>query len=142
MDLPLPQRAKQLVNVVGIGTDLVEIKRIQQALARYGDAFAKRILTTKEYEIYQQHKQPAQFMAGRFALKEAVVKALGCGFRQGINWHCIEILNSPQGQPMVQLKGAAAQYSRFQIQATLSHERAYALAFVLFEPNTTIDGGE
>lgn len=120
------------MNVKGIGTDLVEIARIQRALDRHGAAFAQRILTAKEYALFCSHKQPAQFLAGRFALKEAVVKALGCGFRTGVTWQQIEILNNELGQPQVVCDGVAKKQAGIAtIHASLSHERAYAVAFVL-----------
>ena len=120
--------------ILGIGADIVEIERIEIAIKRYGVRFARRILTDVEYSIFTAHHQPGHFLAKRFAAKEAVVKALGTGFHQGISWHAIEVSNNKFGRPAVELKAAAlTAYNTMgasNIHLSLSDEKAYALAFV------------
>ena len=121
--------------ILGIGTDLVEIERIEIAMKRHGVRFVRRILTDMEYDVFTAHHQPGHFLAKRFAAKEAVVKALGTGFSQGINLHAIEVSNTKFGRPAVELKaGALTAYHTMgasNIHLSLSDEKAYALAFVV-----------
>ena len=121
--------------ILGIGTDIVEVERVAHAFKRHGARFAKRILTVSEYTIFTTHHQPSHFLAKRFAAKEALVKALGTGFRQGIDWHGIEIRNTESGKPMIELAaGALAVYHNMgasHIHLSLTDEKSYALAFVI-----------
>ncbi len=87
----------------GIGTDIIEIKRIQKAIERHGGRFLERLFTQKEREYCFQYKHPTSHFAGRFAAKEAVAKALGTGFQKEVGWQEIEILNNSDGQPLVYL---------------------------------------
>ena len=113
-----------------IGVDIIEIGRIDRAIARWNDSFLKRIYTRAELESH--HNVPS--LAARFAAKEAVMKALGTGTR-GTNWRDIEILANGDGAPAVILHGRALERSkeigiaRFYI--SLSHSREYAVAFVI-----------
>ena len=77
--------------VVGLGTDIAEIERVEKALSRSGEAFAQRILTESEFEVFQQLKQKGRYLAKRFAAKEAAVKALGTGIGYGVSWQDITI---------------------------------------------------
>ena len=86
--------------IAGIGTDIVELSRIEQALAR-GDRLARRILTPAELERFAAHTQPARYLAKRFAAKEAAVKALGTGIGVGISWQHIRVDNHPGGAPFL-----------------------------------------
>ena len=121
--------------ILGIGTDIVEIERIEIAMKRHGVRFARRILTDMEYDVFTAHHQPGHFLAKRFAAKEAVVKALGTGFSQGISLHAIEVCNTKFGRPAVELKaGALTAYNAIgasNIHLSLTDEKAYALAFVV-----------
>ncbi len=121
--------------IVGIGTDIVEIARIAKVLERRGDAFARRILTTAEYAQYLQKKDKDRFLAKRYAAKEAVVKALGTGFRQGVSWQHIEISNNSLGQPSFHLQKRAHELSQqkniYEHHLSLSDEREYVVAFVV-----------
>jgi len=116
-----------------IGTDIVEIARIERAIARWGQSFLRRIYTDLELRLY--HKKPAS-LAARFAGKEAVVKALGTQ-NSGIGWREIEILSEPGGKPSVHLYGKAqSQASSLglnRLTISLSHSREYAIAFVVCE---------
>jgi len=116
-----------------IGIDIVEIDRVEKAIARWGDGFLHRIYTTPELRLY--HNQPSS-LAARFAGKEAVIKALGKQDK-GISWKEIEILSDPNGKPLVHLYGKAQNQannlglSNFAI--SLSHSKEYAIALVAGE---------
>lgn len=92
--------------ILGIGTDLLDIRRIEKALART-PGLAARILTVAELEQFNQSKQPVNFLAKRFAAKEAVVKALGTGIGRGISWQHFEVSYDSLGRPLISLNGAA-----------------------------------
>lgn len=123
--------------IVGTGTDLVKIARIEKSLQRFGDDFAKRILTTDEFNIFLQHKNKSTYLASRFAVKEATVKALGTGFSHGIYFTQVGVKNNPAGKPELYLLGKALEtYQQKNIQkshVSITHEKDYALAFVVFE---------
>lgn len=114
-----------------VGIDLVEIERVQQSVARYGERFLKRIFTEKERTDVQDH--PAS-LAARFAAKEAVAKALGCGIGE-VGWQEIEIRRGPSGEPLLQLHGRAqAMADELQLRywaVSLSHTRSLATAVVV-----------
>lgn len=118
----------------GIGTDIVAIARIEQALARQQQRFIRRILTPNEQARCPEQQQAA-WVAKRFASKEAVVKALGTGFQTGIGFHDIETGHDAFGRPTVCLQGAALARMQalqaHQIDLSLSDERDYAVAFVV-----------
>lgn len=118
------------VSKTAVGVDIIEIGRIKQAVSRWQDSFLNRIYTHSELEVSRNISS----LAARFAAKEAVMKALGTGFR-GVSWREIEILNDADGAPSVRLLGRALQRSgelglaRFEI--SLSHSRKYAIAMVM-----------
>ncbi len=119
----------------GIGIDIIEIERIAKALERHGEQFRRRLFTPTERQKEAILSPPALAIhyAGRFAAKEAVVKALGTGFH-GIDWHDIEILSDPQGKPTVQL--APELVTRFEnpiLLVTISHSKIHATAFCLWQ---------
>lgn len=93
--------------ILGIGNDLADSRRFEQSLQRIGDRLAQRILSDHEYAGFCAAGQPAVFLAKRFAVKEAVAKALGTGFRQGVSWRDISLHHTELGQPDVRLSGAA-----------------------------------
>lgn len=123
--------------IAGIGSDIARIERFVRAVRRHGPRFAQRILGPDEHAVWLEKSQPAAFLAKRFAAKEAFVKALGLGLRQGIQWSDIQVLNDALGKPYFQLSGEAER----QIQTagitashiTLSDEADYAVAFVVLE---------
>lgn len=118
----------------GVGTDIIEIERIEKSIERYGSKFLDRIFSAEEQEYCLRHKESARHFAGRFAGKEAVVKSLGTGFRDGIGWLDIEILNDPQGKPMVLLSNELREtFSHPRIHLSISHCRTYATAFAVSE---------
>lgn len=118
--------------ILGIGTDIVEIERIRGMIERHGDHFVQRCYTPAEIEYSMRHRDSAIRFAGRWAAKEAVVKALGTGFVQGITFHDVEIIALHTGQPTVRLSGEAARIASEQsiteIMITISHAHEYATA--------------
>lgn len=116
-----------------VGVDIIEIARIERAIARWGERFLRRIYTEREIELYQNR---VAALAARFAAKEATMKALGTGTEE-VGWQEVETIPNPRGQPVVYLHG------RFQSRAeeiglkglaiSLSHSREYAIASVIGE---------
>ncbi|MGL5799891.1 MAG: holo-ACP synthase [Plesiomonas sp.] len=123
--------------VCGLGTDIVEIARIDAVVNRSGERLAQRILTPYELTLYQASTQPVRFLAKRFAVKEAAAKALGTGFRGGIAFNQIEVRTDSLGKPCLYwyadadkqraLLGAVNSY------VTIADEKHYAVATVLLE---------
>ncbi len=112
-----------------LGSDIIEVSRIQANLDRYGQRFLDRLFTPVEQEYCLKYREPARHFAGRFAAKEAVVKALGTGISQEISWLDIEIVNNSRGKPLVKLSDKAnATFSHPNIELTISHCRDYAMA--------------
>ena len=123
--------------VIGIGTDLIEIARIEQSIARFGDRFLERVFTPAEMLYCLRKKNAAESFAARFAAKEAGAKALGTGISHGISWLELEVLREPTGKPTLVLTGRAAarahSLSVTRISLSLTHSRTTALAIVLME---------
>lgn len=123
--------------IVGIGTDIAEIERIEKALARSGENFARRILSDSEWEQFHQLKQQGRFLAKRFAAKEAASKALGTGIAQGVSFQDFTITHDELGKPLLNLTGKAAllatQLQVASIHLSISDERHYAMATVILE---------
>jgi holo-[acyl-carrier protein] synthase len=111
--------------VRGIGTDILEVARIEKILEKYGSRFLQKYFTPQEQEYCLKHHIPARQLAGRFAAKEAVAKALGSGFGDTLSFLDIEILNDPLGKPVVYLTG---HHSHEKILLSISHCHAYATA--------------
>jgi holo-[acyl-carrier protein] synthase len=122
--------------IVGLGTDIVEISRIEQSLTR-SPRLVQRVLTETEQAIYQQHAQPARYFAKRFAAKEAAAKALGTGIGRGISFQHFEISNDEHGRPrLLLLAQAATLAAAMGVQRSwlsITDEQAYASATVIFE---------
>lgn len=123
--------------VTGIGVDIVEIKRFQRMVDRFGDRIAKRLLTTREFTQYQQRNNSLSFLAARFAAKEAASKALGTGIAKGIGFHMIEVVNNESGKPDLLFHDLALelieQRSIHRCLLSLSDEKNYAVAMVVLE---------
>lgn len=118
----------------GIGTDIIEVKRIEESIERFGQRFLDRIFSYDEQAYCLHHRDAARHFAGRFAAKEAIVKALGTGFRNGIGWLDIEVKNDPHGKPVVQLSSDLQErFDSPRIHLSISHGRDYATAFALWE---------
>lgn len=121
----------------GIGVDIVNISRIEQAVARWGSRFLKRIFTSAEIERCEKRARPAQCLAARFAAKEAFAKALGLGMREGLRWRDIEVVQDHLGKPSLQLHNQAQKLMEA-VEAnrtwlSLSDESESALAVVVLE---------
>ncbi len=123
--------------IVGLGTDIAEIERLEKALSRNGDAFAKRILAESEYQIYLTLKQQGRFLAKRFAAKEAASKALGTGIAHGVTFHDFVISNDENGKPILMLENRAKDIADKRgvthVHLSISDERHYAVATVVME---------
>ncbi|MEQ5801877.1 holo-ACP synthase [Halomonas sp. H10-9-1] len=125
--------------IVGIGTDIARVARFEAALSRRGERLSERLLGAVERERFQAQAQarPAAFLAKRFAAKEAFVKALGTGLRNGMRWTEIQVVNDTLGRPSLLLAGRAHELARAAgVRAThlsLSDEAEFAVAFVVLE---------
>ena len=121
-------------NIIGLGLDATDIPRIAATIDRYGDRFLRRIFTDGEFAYCTRRREPAVHFAGRFAAKEAAMKALGTGHSRGVLWRDIEVVRRG-GPPQLQLHGGAAR--RFESMGarssllTITHSDALALAEVL-----------
>jgi holo-[acyl-carrier protein] synthase len=127
--------------IIGLGNDMVDIRRIEQTLERYGKRFVARIFTDVEQKKSDRRAQRAASYAKRFAAKEACSKALGTGFRRGVFWKDMGVVNEPSGRPTLQLTGGAKeQLERItpaghtaRIQLTITDDFPYAQAVVIIE---------
>lgn len=124
--------------IIGIGTDLVAIARIRKIWDQYRDSFARRILTKKELEDFQNQALPVSFLAKRYAAKEAVAKALGTGFQPNGFWLTdIGVHNNGLGKPYLEfsdrMKKGLEEQRIVRTHISLSDEKDYALAFVIIE---------
>jgi len=119
--------------ILGLGTDLVEIARIHGVRERHGARFERRILTEAEFREYEERNGCVAYLAKRFAVKEAVAKALGTGMRGSVQWSTIEVVSDDLGRPECRLIGDAARYTLGKkLTVTITDERAYALAFAIY----------
>jgi holo-[acyl-carrier protein] synthase len=123
--------------IYGVGTDVVEIARIEKALERWGERFAGRILSASELARFRSHKQPVSYLAKRFAAKEAFTKALGTGIKAPANWHGVWVTNQASGKPELEfsepLKKDLSKRGILRAHLSLSDERGVALATVILE---------
>jgi holo-[acyl-carrier protein] synthase len=127
--------------IIGIGSDLSDIRRIQAALDRFGDRFTQRVFTDIERARSARKGDPASSYAKRFAAKEACAKALGTGMRAGVFWRDMGVVNAPSGQPTLTLTGGAAERLAALIppgktpviHLSLTDDHPYAQAFVVIE---------
>ena len=123
--------------IFGLGTDVVEIGRIQKALERFGDKFARRVLCEPELDRFFKHKLPANYLAKRFAAKEAFTKALGTGIRSPANWHGVWVANLPSGKPELHfsrpLQTLLEKHGVTRVHLSLSDEKGVAFATVILE---------
>src|SRR6478672_6726500 len=123
--------------IIGTGIDIVECLRIAQMIERHGELFITRVYTDAEIEYCTTRKAATQHYAGRWAAKEAVLKALGTGWQRGISWRDIEIRNDRHGAPSVVLRGGAREVSEnsgiVRMHVTISHCRCHAVAYAIAE---------
>jgi len=130
------------MKIFGIGTDIVNIKRIEKSLKKRGFLFKKKIFSKREILYCENKKNPSSFYAKRFAAKEAFSKALGTGIRKGVNLKNIEIFNNSQGKPSIQLKGNLKNLlknklrnKKYFIYLSLSDDKPWAQATVIISYN-------
>lgn len=123
------------MDVLGIGTDITECLRIAQMIERHGELFVDRVYTPEEIRYCQQRKQATQHFTGRWAAKEAVLKAIGTGWRQGISWRDVEVRNERGGKPTIVLRGGAKEVAEHlgiaEVLISISHCRSHATAFAV-----------
>ena len=123
--------------IVGSGVDLAEVSRIRDAISRHGERFIKRVYTDGEIAYVDRKANRFERYAARFAAKEAGMKALGTGWRRGVQWKDFEVANLSSGRPTLLLHGEAktiaAQLGVKQISLSLTHTKETAMALVIFE---------
>ena len=122
-------------DVIGIGTDVTECLRIARMIERHGELFINRVYTPEEISYCQSRAQATQHFTGRWAAKEAILKALGTGWRRGISWRDVEIRNEAGGKPIVVVRGGAKEVVErlgiIKLLVSISHCRTYAIAFAM-----------
>jgi holo-[acyl-carrier protein] synthase len=123
--------------VIGMGTDLIETRRVQESMDRFGERFLERIFTAGEIAYCMRKKNAAESFAARFAAKEAGAKALGTGISRGVSWKEFEVKREPSGKPTLSLSGKAAELAGTmgirRVELSLTHSRELAMAVVLVE---------
>lgn len=123
------------MTIFGIGTDIVECLRIAQIIERHGEMFINRVYTDHEIRYCRSRKAATQHFAGRWAAKEAVLKAMGTGWRRGISWRDVEVRNVPSGKPVIALRGGARSVVEEagirEMLISISHCRSHATAFAV-----------
>lgn len=121
------------MRTIGIGTDIAEIARIESMAKKHEESFLERVYTADERAYCRSKKRSAQHWAGRWAAKEAVLKALGTGWAEGIAWTDVEVRTSPEGKPSIRLTGGAKRVADAlgvtETLITISHCDTYAVAF-------------
>jgi len=131
------------MNVIGIGTDIVECLRIARMIERHADLFLQRVYTSYEIEYCSARKAATQHYAGRWAAKEAVLKSMGTGWSQGIRWKDIEVRNNPAGQPSIAIGGRSREVCEelgiADILVSISHCRSHATAYAMAVGRDEID---
>ena len=123
--------------IVGLGVDIAEVERIKGAIERHGKTFLQRVFTPQEIVYCEGFKNKFERYAGRFAAKEAAMKALGTGWRRGVRWVDVEVVREPSGRPTMQLAGEAENIAKqlgvMRIALSITHTETQALAQVIFE---------
>src|SRR5271170_6180840 len=123
--------------VLGLGTDLIETRRVQESIDRFGVRFVERIFTAGEIAYCTRKKNAAESFAARFAAKEAGAKALGTGISRGVSWKEFEVKRETGGKPTLHLSGRAAELAEAmgvrRLQLSLTHSRELAMAVVVAE---------
>jgi holo-[acyl-carrier protein] synthase len=123
--------------IVGIGTDLCDIGRIQKALDRYGERFARKILVETEMKRFLAHRKPAAYLAKRFAAKEAFSKAMGTGIRSPVSWHNVSVENERSGRPVLRFSAPLASLLESRgivhVHVSITDEIGMASAYVILE---------
>jgi len=133
----LPLAREENFLIIGLGVDITEVPRIKAAIERRGQPFLRRVFTPNEIEYCERFKNKFERYAGRFAAKEATMKALGTGWRGGIRWADLEVVRQQSGRPTIALAGEAAKIAAAlgvrRISVSITHTETQALAQVIFE---------
>lgn len=123
--------------IVGTGIDVAEVHRVREAIERHGPRFVDRIFTPLEQAYVESKANKYERYAARFAAKEAGMKAIGTGWRRGVQWKDFEVVNLPGGRPTLRLHGVAAEFAEklgtARIWLSLTHTEQQATAFVILE---------
>jgi holo-[acyl-carrier protein] synthase len=123
--------------IVGLGIDIAEVARVKAAIERHGETFLRRVYTAKEQEYCERFKNKYERYAGRFAAKEAAMKALGTGWSRGVRWVDVEVAREKGGRPTMKLAGEAAHIAdRLKVKnivLSITHTADQAFAQVIFE---------
>jgi holo-[acyl-carrier protein] synthase len=123
--------------IIGMGVDIAEVGRIREAIERHGEPFLRRVYTPDEREYCERFRNKYERYAGRFAAKEAAMKALGTGWRRGVRWVDFEVVREMGGRPTVRLDGEARKIAEGmgvkRIALSITHTESLALAQVIFE---------
>ena len=132
--------------IYGIGFDLVQVRRMEDALRRWGERFQNKVFTPGEIRYGRKKRNPARHFAARFAAKEAFVKALGIGIRRGVHWKDVEVQRGPLGRPVLKIHGRAVEICRKEgidgFFLSLTHDGDYSGAMVVLErsdPHSTVN---
>jgi holo-[acyl-carrier protein] synthase len=123
--------------IIGLGVDIAEVARVRAAIGRRGERMLKRLFTARERAYCERAKNKFERYAGRFAAKEAAMKALGTGWRRGVRWVDLEVVRAPGGRPTMTLHGEAKKIAERQgvahIAMSITHTGTQAFAQVIFE---------
>ena len=136
------------MTVIGLGNDIVDIRRIEQTLERFGERFINRVFTEVEQAKSERRRNRAASYAKRFSAKEACSKALGTGFRKGVYWRDMGVVNLPGGKPTIELTGGALErlqeitppgmIARIELSLTDDHPIAQAIVLITAEPDPSL----
>ncbi|MGA2964211.1 MAG: holo-ACP synthase [Candidatus Korobacteraceae bacterium] len=123
--------------IVGLGIDIAEVDRIESAIRRYGQRFLQRVFTAAEIDYCQSKANAFERFAGRFAAKEAAMKAIGTGWKRGVKWRDFEVVREPSGRPVIRFSGVAADFAERlgmkRALVSITHTAAQAIAQVILE---------
>lgn len=123
------------MRILGIGTDIIECPRIGRMIEQHGELFLRRVYTDREIRYCQSRKHAIEHFAGRWAAKEAILKAIGTGWSRGIAWTDLEVRNTFDGEPKVHVRGGAREVALRRgigdVLVSISHCRTYATAYAL-----------
>ena len=127
--------------IVGTGIDIAEVDRIAASIERFGRRFLERVFTADELRYCESKANKAERYAGRFAAKEAAMKAIGTGWNRGVTWQDVEVTRVPGGRPTVAFHGKAAEFFRklgaVRAQLSITHTKELAMAQVILESDKT-----
>jgi holo-[acyl-carrier protein] synthase len=123
--------------IVGTGIDIAEVPRIAASIERFGGRFLERVFTPEEIRYCESKANKAERYAGRFAAKEAAMKAIGTGWNRGVTWHDVEVVRAPGGRPTIAFHGKAGEFFRklgaAHAHLSITHTKESAMAQVILE---------